>query len=55
MNEIQEWFPIHIGHAFNPFHKEIEDELTQQCLKIKSSYKKDFEEFRKVSSTLYNK
>ena len=47
MIQIEELFPIHIGYVINPFHKEIEDELTQQCLKIKRSYKKDFEEFRK--------
>ena len=47
MMQIEQWFPIHIGHVFNPFHKKIEDKLTQQCLKIKSSYKKDFKEFRK--------
>ena len=47
--QIEQWFPIHIGFAHNPFHKEIEDELTRQCVKIKKSYKKDFEEFRKIS------
>ena len=47
MIQIEQLFPTHIGYAINPFHKEIEDELTQQCLKIKRSYKKDFEEFRK--------
>ena len=45
--QIDQWFPIHIGQALNPFHKEIEDELTQECLKIKKSYKKDFEKFKK--------
>ena len=49
MMQIEQWFPIHIGVAHNPFHKEVEDELTQQCLKIKKSYKKDFGEFRKAS------
>ncbi len=50
MLQIEAWFPIHIGYVFNPFHKEIEDKLTQQCLKMKKSYKKDFEEFRKISN-----
>ena len=49
MVQIDQWFPIHVGWILNPFHKEIEDELTQQCLKIKKSHKKDFEEFRKKS------
>ena len=48
MIQIEEWFPVHVGYVFNPFHKEIEDELTQRCLKIKKSYKKDFEEYRKI-------
>ena len=47
MIHIEQWFPIYIGYTLNPFHKEIEDELTQECLKIKKSYKKDFEKFRK--------
>ena len=45
--QIEQWFPVHIGYVHNPFHKEIEDELTQQCLEIKKFYKKDFEEYRK--------
>ena len=51
MIQIETWFPIHMGHVVNPFHKEIEDELTQQCLKIKKSYKKEFEEYRDFSSS----
>ena len=47
MIHIEKWFPIYIGYINNPFHKEIEDELTQECLKIKKSYKKDFEKFKK--------
>jgi uncharacterized protein (TIGR02466 family) len=47
MIHIEQWFPVYIGYVINPFHKEIEDELTQECLKIKKSYKKDFEKFRK--------
>jgi len=49
--QIEQWFPIHIGYAHNPFHKEIEDELTQQCLKIKKSCKGDFEKFMKEDVT----
>jgi len=51
MLEIEQWFPTHIGYAHNPFHKEIEDELTQQCLKIKRSCKEDFEKFMKEDDT----
>ena len=49
--KIEQWFPIRIGYVFNPFHKEIEDDLTKQCLKIKRSHKKDFEEFIKEDIT----
>ena len=45
--KIEQWFPIHIGYVYNPFHKEIEDDLTQQCLKIKKTYKKDSDQFQK--------
>ena len=47
MVHIEQWFPIHIGYVYNPFHKEIEDELTQLCLERKNSSEKVFEEFRK--------
>ena len=47
MIQIEQWFPVYVGYIINPFHKEIEDELTQKCLKIKKSYKKDLEKFRK--------
>ena len=47
MIQIDQWFPIHIGCVINPFHEEIENELTQQCVNIKKSYKKDFEKYRK--------
>ena len=50
MIHIEQWFPIYIGFIINPFHKEIEDELTQECLKIKKFYKKDFEKYRKENS-----
>ena len=46
---IEQWFPIHIGYVFNPFHKEIEDDLTQVCLQTKKFYKKQFDNYVKES------
>ena len=43
MMQIEQWFPIHIGYVHNPFHKEIEDELTQRCLEVKELLREDFE------------
>ncbi len=47
MIQIEHWFPIYIGYAHNPFHKEIEKELTELCLERKKSAKEDYEKFRK--------
>ena len=54
MIQIEQWFPIHIGCSINPFHKEIEDELTQRCLELKELFKEDFEKYKKdeANSTL---
>ena len=47
MIQIEHWFPIYIGYAHIPFHKEIEKELTELCLERKKSAKEDYEKFRK--------
>ena len=42
MNEvvIQEFYPVHVGYVFNPFHEEIEKELTDHCLELQKTIKK---------------
>ena len=47
MIRIEHWFPTYISYVHNPFHKEIEKELTKLCLERKKTTKENYEKFRK--------
>tara|TARA_R100000656_G_scaffold114111_1_gene86448 strand:+ start:2931 stop:3518 length:588 start_codon:yes stop_codon:yes gene_type:complete len=40
--EIESFFPEYVGYIFNPFHKEIEDSLSQHCLKLYNKKKQNW-------------
>ena len=49
---IEQFFPIHIGYANNPFHNELEKQLIDHCLNLKNTVKKGGHGW--ISDSTYN-
>jgi len=49
---IEQFFPIHVGYAFNPFHGEIEEELINHCTNLKRTVRKGGNSW--ISNKTYN-
>jgi len=49
---IEQFFPIHVGYANNPFHDELEKQLIDHCLNLKNTVKKGGHGW--ISDSTYN-